>query len=330
MKNTTKKIFSVVLLVATYFLITALSRASVLNTYHMQILILLCINIILAVSLNLIIGFTGQLTLGHAGFMSTGGYTAAILTLEFQLPFLLSLLLGGIVACILGYLLGIPILRLKGDYLAITTLGFGEIIRVIIVNLDFLGGPRGLAGIPQKTNFTVAYIIMIITVIVIYNIIHSPKGRAFVSIREDEIASEAMGINTTKYKIQSLAIGAFFAGIAGGLYAHYFMYLDPKSFDFLKSFEILTFVVMGGMGSLSGSILSTSILTYLPEVLRVFAEYRMVFYPAVLLILMLFRPQGLLGTKELSLKPLYKVINKLSGKTEPEKKRGAVNAIDES
>ena len=320
---------ALVLLLSIYVLVTVLAANKVLNNYHMQILILLCINVILAVSLNLIIGFTGQLTLGHAGFMSAGGYTAAILTIKFGLPFPVVLIAGGIIASLMGYLVGKPILRLKGDYLAITTLGFGEIIRVLIVNLDFLGGPRGLAGIPQKTTFTIAFVLMVLTVVVIYNIIHSPQGRAFIAIREDEIAAEAMGIDIAGRKIRSFIIGAFFAGIAGGLYAHYFMYLDPKSFDFMKSFEILTFVVMGGMGSLSGSILSTSILTYLPEMMRAFAEYRMVFYPAVLLILMLFRPQGLLGTREISLQWFVKAFAAIKSKTAGKDEGGAKNVFDE-
>lgn len=296
----------------TYVILSVLIQSDVINAYSKQILILLGINVMLAVSLNLIIGFTGQLALGHAGFMSAGGYASAILTMKLHLPFPIALLAGGIVAAFLGFLIGKPILKLKGDYLAITTLGFGEIIRVIIVNLDFLGGPRGLAGIPQKTSFTIVYLAAIATVIVVYNIIHSPHGRAMISIREDEIASEAMGINTTYYKIMSFVVGSGLAGIAGGLYAHYFMYLEPKSFDFMKSFEILTFVVMGGMGSLSGSVLSASVLTYLPEVLRAFSQYRMVIFPMILIILMLFRPQGLLGINELSLSYFKKLFAKRS------------------
>jgi len=294
-------LYTVILLVILYSILISLIKTGILNPYYSQILIVMGINVILAVSLNLVLGFTGQLALGHAGFMSVGGYTAAILTLKLGLPFPIALISGGIMAAFFGFLIGMPILRLKGDYLAITTLGFGEIIRVIVVNLDFLGGPRGLPGIPKKTTFTIVYIITVISVIVIYNIINSSQGRAMKSIREDEIAAEAMGVNTTLYKLKAFVIASFLAGIAGGLYAHYFMFLDPKSFNFLKSVEILTFVVLGGMGSLSGSIISAGILTYLPELLRSFSEYRMVIYSASLIVLMLFRPQGLLGTKELSL-----------------------------
>ncbi|MFZ5968075.1 MAG: branched-chain amino acid ABC transporter permease [Bacillota bacterium] len=295
-----KMLYTVISLSIIYLILMGLMNTGILNNYYIQILIVFGINIILAVSLNLVLGFTGQLALGHAGFMSVGGYTAAILTMKLGLPFPLVLIAGGMLAALFGFLIGMPILRLKGDYLTITTLGFGEIIRVIIVNLDFLGGPRGLPGIPKKTTFTIVYLITILSVMVIYNIINSSQGRAMKSIREDEIASEAMGINTTSYKLKAFVIASFFAGVAGGLYAHYFMFLDPSSFNFLKSTEILTFVVLGGMGSLSGSILAAGVLTYLPELLRSFSEYRMIIYSASLIMLMLFRPQGLLGTKELS------------------------------
>lgn len=283
-----------------FAVIQSLISFNVLNSYYAQILILIGINVILAIGLNMIIGFTGQLALGHAGFMSVGGYTAAILTLKLHLPFPIVLLAGGLVAALFGLLIGVPTLRLKGDYLAITTLGFGEIIRVLIVNVDALGGPRGLAGIPKKTDFAVVFFVTFAIILVVRNLITSSHGRAMLSVREDEIAAESMGVNTAKYKITAFVMASFFAGIAGGLYAHYFMFLDPKSFDFLKSIEILTFVVFGGMGSISGCILSTAILTTLPEALRPIAQYRMVIYSASLILLMLFRPQGLLGTKELS------------------------------
>lgn len=288
--------------VVIYFLIRVLIRYDVLDPYYERILTLVCINIILAVSLNLIIGFTGQLALGHAGFMSIGGYTAAMFTLKMHMPFLLALIMGGVFACAIGILIGLPILRLRGDYLAITTLGLGEIIRVAIQNLDCVGGASGLPGIPMKTTFLWVFAIMVVVLLIIYRTIHSTQGRAMISVREDEIAAEAMGINTTKYKILAFGIGAFFAGIAGGLYAHYIMFMDPVSFNFLKSFDIVTYVVLGGMGSLTGSVLSAGLLTFLPEVLRAFNDYRMIIYPIALILIMRFRPQGLLGSKELSLK----------------------------
>lgn len=297
-----KSVLTVLILAVVYLVLFFMIKEKIINSYKVQILIIVGINIILACSLNLILGFTGQLTLGHAGFMSIGGYTAAMMSIKFHLPFPLALLAGGIFAGFISYLFGLPILRLKGDYLAISTLGFGEIIRVIIVNLDFLGGPRGLAGIPKKTTFTWVYIITVLTVIIIYNLIKSTYGRGMISVREDEIASEAMGINTTKYKLMAFVLGGFFAGIAGGLYAHLIMFLDPKTFNFLKSMDILIYVVFGGMGSISGSILSASILTYLPEVLRSISDLRMIAYSILIIVLMLFRPEGLMGSRELSLK----------------------------
>jgi branched-chain amino acid transport system permease protein len=285
-----------------YIIITALFHFNILDSYYASVLTLVCINIIMAVSLNLIIGFTGQLALGHAGFMSIGGYAAAMFTLKLHVPFLIAIIIGGIFAAVIGILIGLPILRLKGDYLAITTLGLGEIIRVAIQNLDFLGGASGLPGIPLKSTFEWVFAIMVVTILIIYRIIHSSQGRAMISVREDEIAAEAMGINTTKYKIVAFALGSFFAGVGGGLYAHFFTYMDPVSFNFLKSFDIVTYVVLGGMGSLTGSVISAGLLTFLPEVLRAFNDYRMIIYPIALILIMRFRPQGLLGSKELSFK----------------------------
>lgn len=293
-----------------FLIIDQLIKRGVLDPYYARILTIVCINIIMAVSLNLIVGFTGQLALGHAGFMSIGGYAAAMFTLKLHLPFLIVIIIGGLFAAFVGVLIGLPILRLKGDYLAITTLGLGEIIRVAIQNLDSLGGASGLPGIPYKSTFIWVYFIMVVSILIIYNIIHSTQGRAMISVREDEIAAEAMGINTTKYKIIAFAIGAFFAGVGGGLYAHYIMFMDPLSFNFLKSFDFVTYVVLGGMGSLTGSVLSAGILTFLPEVLRALNDYRMVFYPIALILIMRFRPQGLMGSKELS----FKVFNNLLGK----------------
>lgn len=285
-----------------FIILSVLIDNGIIDMYYTRILTLVGINIILAVSLNLIIGFTGQLALGHAGFMSIGAYTAAMFTMKTGMPFALALLIGGIFAAFVGFIIGLPTLRLKGDYLAITTLGFGEIIRVVINNIDALGGARGLAGIPPKTTFAWVFGATIFTGLIIYNIIHSSQGRAMVSVREDEIAAEAMGINTTKYKIMAFVIGSFLAGIAGGLYAHYVNFIDPNSFNFLKSVDIVTYVVLGGMGSLSGSVIATTLLTFLPEVLRAFNEYRMIVYPIALILIMRFRPQGLLGAKEVSLK----------------------------
>lgn len=285
-----------------YVILFGLMSAKVINSYYAGIITLALINIILAVSLNLIVGFTGQLSLGHAGFMSIGAYVSAIITQKTDMPFIVSILVGAIIACIFAALIGYPTLKLTGDYFAITTLAFGEIIRIIIMNIDVVGGARGLTGIPKETTFSIAFLIMVITIIIIYNVIHSSQGRAMLSVRENEIAAQSMGINAFKYKMMAFIIGAFFAGLAGGLYSHYMGYIQPVSFDFNKSIDYLTFVVFGGMGSLSGSIIATVILTFLPELLRSMQDFRMIIYPLALIILMIFRPQGLLGNKEISLK----------------------------
>lgn len=301
-----KKILIPSALTLVYLIIFFALRTGILNYYYGGIINLILINIILAVSLNLIVGFTGQLCLGHAAFMSIGAYTSAILSIKTNLPFILVIIISGLLSSLISLVIGIPTLKLKGDYFAITTLAFCEIIRVIIMNIDFVGGASGLSGIPIKTNFTVAFIICVLSIVIIYNVIHSSHGRAMISIRENEIASEAMGVNTFKFKVYSFCLAAFFAGIAGALSSHYTGFIQPTSFDFLKSIDILTFVVFGGMGSLSGSIIATSFLTFLPEALRPINELRMIIYPLILIILMLFRPQGLLGNKELSLKFLIK------------------------
>lgn len=282
----------------------------IIDRYLKGILILALINIILAVSLNLINGGAGMLSIGHAGFMAVGAYASSLLSLYFDqiqlfpssagilLRFPIALLFGGLLAALIGFLIGIPVLRLRGDYLAIATLGFGEIIRVIALNLEITHGARGLPGIPNYTNFWWAQLFAILTVVVIWNIVHSNHGRALVSIREDEIAAAAMGINTTYYKVAAFVIGAFFAGVAGGLFAHHLAYIDPKSFGFMKTVEILLMVVLGGLGSITGSIIAAVVLTGLPEALRFLQSYRMIIYAATLILLMIYRPQGLLGRRE--------------------------------
>ena len=294
-----------VLVVALYVVFNLLIGAGVINRYYEGIVRLICINIIMAVSLNLVCGFMGQLALGHAGFMSVGAYAAALFTMNSGLPeavaLPLSLIVGGLFAAVIGFIIGIPALRMRGDYLAIITLGFGEIIRVVANALPITGGAMGLSGIPAYTNFTNAYWVMIISVFVIYAFIKSRHGRAVLSIREDEIAAEASGIRTTYYKMMAFVLAAFFAGIAGGLYAHQVGVLAPSKFDFNYSVEFLVMVVLGGMGSITGSIIAATVLTILPEALRGFSDYRMLLYSVVLIVMMLFRPTGLLGTYEFSL-----------------------------
>ncbi len=277
-----------------------------INAYYFQIIIYIGINIILASSLNLINGFAGQFSLGHAGFMAVGAYTAAVTTSALHLErgtflavplFALALLFGGIMAAIFGLLVGIPSLRLKGDYLAITTLGFGEIIRVIVQNLDFLGAARGFTGIPKLTNSFWVFATAAVLIFLIYNLINSTYGKAFLAVRDDEIAAEAVGISSTKIKVVAFVTGAFFAGVAGALYAHFVTYINPMQFSFLKSFEIVVMVIIGGMGSILGVILSATLLTILPEALRSVAQYRMVIYSLLLIIIMITRPQGLFVRK---------------------------------
>lgn len=284
-----------------------------ISAYHLQILILVFINIILATSLNIVTGFTGQLSLGHAAFMGIGAYTSAILTLKISVPFVPALIAGGVIAAVFGILIGIPTLRLKGDYLAIATLGFGEIIRIIALNLKITGGTVGLRGIKQETTFLVVLIVLVLTIFTIRRIINSRVGRTFISIREDEIAAEAMGIETTKYKVLAFALAAFYAGIAGGLFAHYFRYINPNSFGFMRSIEILSMVVLGGMGKISGSIVGAAVLTAAPELLRSISAYRQLIYGALLVIMMIVRPEGILGDADVKL-PLQRKLEKFLGK----------------
>jgi len=295
-----------------------------LNPYIFQVLILVGINIILAVSLNLVNGFTGQFSIGHAGFMAVGAYASAVVSLHGGehavrvmsaagipvgfaqgVALLVALVVGGLVAAVFGWLVGLPSLRLRGDYLAIVTLGFGEIIRVLILNIDFIGGARGLPGIPHWADFFWVFLGVAVVVALARNLAHSTHGRAMFAIRDDEIAAEALGVDTTSYKVIAFVIGAFFAGVAGGLFAHYLSYLNPNSFTFIKSIEVIAMVVLGGMGSVSGSVLAAIILTLMPEVLRPVKDYRMVIYSLLLVVLMITRPQGLLGTRELSLRALF-------------------------
>lgn len=310
--------------------------------YYLSIIMYAGINMILAISLNLVSGFTGQFSMGHAGFMSVGGYVAAFLSssIRDQSPslfashfgqesvFIISLLSGGAVAGAVGYLVGLPSLRLKGDYLAIVTLGFGEIIRVIVLNTSAVGGARGMPNIPPLTSFGWVYSLALITAFTVWRAVHSAHGRMFLAVREDEIAAEAMGVNTTRAKVKAFVIGAFFAGVAGGLFAHYLQYLTPSAFDFNRSFEIIIMVVLGGMGSLSGSAVAAILLTVLREALRPIQEVmnslftsaglggggswfdpviqilrsdlRMVLYSLLLIILMLNRPNGLFGRNEIT------------------------------
>ena len=316
----------VILSVVLFGVLTLLMQAGIINSYYRITLFNICINIMLAVSLNLVIGICGQFSLGHAGFMSIGAYSAALFvkyiestgvvlladgspTPQGQLFFVLSLLLGGCLAAVFGLLVGIPALRLKGD-----TLGFGEIIRSLIENLSFTGGAQGLKKIPRLATLDTVYMIMALCVVVMFTLVRSRHGLAITAIREDDIASEASGIHNTYYKVLAFTVAAFFAGIAGGIYAQYLGVLGAANFNFNKSIDILVMVVLGGMGSLTGSIVAAIGLTALPELLRFipnFSDYRMLIYSIVLIIVMIFKPSGLLGRYEFS---LTRVLEGLSGR----------------
>ncbi|MCW2278354.1 branched-chain amino acid ABC transporter permease [Heliophilum fasciatum] len=302
------------LLLAFYGLTYAGLEQGWIDDYYKLNLFLICINIILAVSLNVINGMTGQFSIGHAGFMAIGAYGSAVMTMKLGFPFGAALIVGAVGAALAGLIVGIPTLRLKGDYLAIATLGFGEIIRVIILNIEYVGGAAGLNGIAQYTNWHWIFFLTVATVLVIKNFMTSTHGRACIAIRENEIAAETMGVDITRYKVIAFTIGAFFAGLAGALHAHYFYTIQPTTFGFMKSFDILVFVVLGGLGSLTGSILSAIGLTVLSAFLQDYAELRMVIYSLLLIIVMLVRPQGLMGTAEFSYRGVAKLYDRLSGK----------------
>jgi branched-chain amino acid transport system permease protein len=331
---------------ALYFLNGYLSNRQLFNPYHFRIVMLVGIAIILSVSLNLVNGVTGQFSIGHAGFMALGAYSAAAFTVYGQsryLPVLrdadpglqngvliAAMLVGGVTAAVAGLLVGLPSLRLQGDYLAIVTLGFGEIIRVSILNIPQVGGAAGFSGyaspqgritIPQLTTFFWVYLVAVILILLSRNLLRSTQGLAFFSVREDEIAAEAMGVDTTRIKVTAFVMSAFFAGVAGALYAHYDIYLQPESFSFLRSIEIVTMVVLGGMGSITGAVLGAIILGAAPDVLRISLDQlkrskslppnlspdllRQFLYAMLLIILMLTRPQGIMGAREVSLRGLF-------------------------
>jgi branched-chain amino acid transport system permease protein len=293
---------------------------SVANQYVQLIFLFMCANIILSLSLNLVNGFTGQFSIGHAGFMAIGAYVSAWLSMQpgllgpdtgnlELLNFVLFGLAGGLVAAFAGWIVGMPSLRLRGDYLAIVTLGFSEIIRVVLLNTPAVGGARGMFGIPGPSTFTLGFMLcafwITMTFFTLWRLVHSVHGRAFLSVREDEIAAQAMGVNTTQMKVRAFVISSFFAGVAGSIFAHASQYLNPSTFSFTKSVDVIIMVVLGGMGSLTGSIFAAVIVTILPEfVLRPLqavtgVDLRMVIYSAALVLFMITRPEGIFGMKEL-------------------------------
>lgn len=285
---------------------TILIQAGVIGAYTAQILTLSGVYAIMALSVNIICGVTGQLSLGQAGFMAIGAYATIILSADIGIPLPISVILAGLITAFFGFLIGFPTLKLEGDYLAIVTLGFGEIIRVVLVNLKkWTGGPNGKQFTTILTlNPTVAYLVIIgvltILIILVQNFIRSTYGRAILAVREDEIAANSSGISVFKYKMLGFVIASFVAGIGGALYAPFIGFVKPDQASFTKSIDFLIFVVLGGMGSTSGSVLAAFVLTYLQEFLRFLKDYRLLFYPVILIIVMLFRPQGLMGKTEFS------------------------------
>ena len=300
-------IINAVLTIAFLTIGTILMSSGIFNRATTAIIQQIGIYIILAISLNMVTGYLGQLPLGHAGFMAVGAYTAALLwKLMASWPVWIAVPIGlaaaGIVTALFGVIIGIPALRLKGDYLAIITLGFGEIIRICIINLPSItGGTPGLLNIPKHSSFFVVFTMVAITCYVVHTIMHSRHGRAILAIRENEIAADACGVNLTQYKVFTFAVSAFFAGVAGALYAGYQGSLFPKSFDFMQSINILVMVVLGGMGSMLGSVIAATVLTALPLVLQSLSEYRMLIYSLLLIIVMIFKPSGLMGNYDFSL-----------------------------
>lgn len=308
----TNFVYNLSLAVLIFVILALLIFSGIIDEYNGNLLVLSGIYLIVALSLNLITGFTGQLSLGQAGFMSIGAYSSAILMLNFKFPLILAVIFGGLITGFVGLIIGFPTLRLKGDYLAITTLGFGEIIRVAMINLSKLtGGAAGLKNIPKFPssgdyildviiNLTYIYVFAIIILAIVSNLLKSSPGRAIISVREDEIASSSMGVDIFYYKMFSFVLSAIIAGIGGGLYASYMGYINPDLFGFLNSVNYLVIVVLGGLGSLTGTVFSSVIFVYLQEWLRIFGDFRLVIFGLILIISMLFWPSGLMGTSEYS------------------------------
>ncbi len=292
------------------------------NEYIVGILTLAGINLMTVLGLSLLTGFTGLFSFGHAGFMAIGGYTTAMMTVNFGLPFIPALMIGGLAAAAVSALIGKLTLNLKGDYFCIATLGFGEAIRLILDNVQVFGGARGWPGIPYYTNIWNVIGINIIAIIVLANLIRSRHGRNMIAVREEELASQIIGINVFKYKLTSLMLSAAYAGIAGGLMGHYMTFLQPKMFSLAKSTELTIIVIFGGLGSLSGSVLGALVLTSLPEILRAFSQWRLVFYGLAVIFIMISRPEGLMGGYELTPSSMKKLYRRIMSKRE-EKLQGA-------
>lgn len=314
MKENMKSILSwLAIVVLGYLLISVLISMGIFNLYHIQIIETIGINVILAVGLNLIVGCSGQFSLGHAGFMAIGAYAVAIIGVKMPtyVGFLIAILVGTLVAGGIALGVGIPTLRLKGDYLAIATLGVAEIIRILLVNGgDITNGAAGIMGILPFTTWSLVYGVAVVSLILAMNFLRSPLGRNTIAIREDEIAAESMGVDTTKVKVIVFVFGAILASIAGSLQAGYVGTVMPKDFSFMMSVNVLIIVVLGGLGSMTGTVLAAILLGLLNMLLQDYASVRMIIYALALILIMIFRPSGLLGTKELTLSHLFRKTSK--------------------
>lgn len=293
-----------VLLVCGFLLSFLIPRFNLINPYIQLVLMYVGINIILTISLNLVNGYMGEFSVGHAGFMAVGAYISALLTMN-VIPsslsawlFPLTVILGGAGAALVGLVVAVPSFKTRGDYLAIVTLAFNMIVKSVIENIDAIGGPRGIPGIDKLTTMPWVFFWTVVSVWLIRNFVYSSFGRGVLSIREDEIASDLMSVNTRQVKLLAFMISSFFAGVAGALFAHLLQFISPRVFDILKSTDILIMVYLGGIGSIAGSILGATIYTVLLEVLRPLGYYRFVLMPLLLIFLMLYRPRGILGLRE--------------------------------
>ncbi|MCJ1969510.1 branched-chain amino acid ABC transporter permease [Lactococcus carnosus] len=308
-KNLKLSIIWLVIIAVIYGILIGLINAGVINEFVAQIITQIGINLIVAVGLNLVIGFTGQFSFGSAGFMAIGAYSSAIISARMAPTWgtiFLSMLIGAIVAGIVAIIVGYPTLRLKGDYLAIATLGVSEIIRILIMNGgDLTNGAAGLSGIVLFTDWGMTFIFAVIVIVLILNFINSPSGRATLSVREDEIASESMGVNVTRVKVIAFTIGAMVTAVAGSLYAGFIGTVTPKDFTWMKSVDALIIVVLGGLGSITGTIIAAIILGLLNMFLQDFGAIRMIIYSLILILVMIFRPGGLLGTWEFKLSRFF-------------------------
>ena len=300
---------NILCVVLAYVILKLLYVTGILNGYFIQLIVLVGINIVMTVSLGMVNGFTGQFSIGHAGFMAVGAYTSAMITTVWLRTstsnpwvgypiFILAVLVGGVLAGVAGYLVGAPSLRLKGDYLAIVTLSANELIRTIIRVTEVLGGPRGLGGIPKFTTLEVVFVFTTVSIVLMRNYLFSSYGRSMKAIRDSEIAAEAMGINTTRQKVFVFVFSAFFAGVSGGIFAHLLQFIHPDNFSFVKSLEYLIYLYVGGSESISGAMIGPAVFTLIPELLRGLKQWRMVIYPLVLILVMIFRTEGIMGLKE--------------------------------